>query len=132
LNGDGLATLEVGLESLLEETRLRISKVEPPMMFEQFVSDVAKVDNLTIVVNCMVGFPWEDTVESKAKLNEAEAILIKYLGDDRGRIEWHEFELERVAPMAQFPDLVGIDKVQAWPWASVMEYTVSTNKSVLG
>jgi hypothetical protein len=101
-------------------------------MFEQFVSDVAKVDNLTIVVNCMVGFPWEDTVESKAKLNEAEAILIKYLGDDRGRIEWHEFELERVAPMAQFPDLVGIDKVQAWPWASVMEYTVSTNKSVLG
>ena len=131
LNRNGLATLEVGLESLLEETQRRISKVQPPMMFEQFVSDVAKVDNLTLVVNYMIGFPWEDPVEAMAKLNEAKAILDKHLGDDRACIELNEFELERLAPMAQFPKLFGIDKVQAWPWASVMEYTVATDESMM-
>lgn len=123
LNRNGLATLEVGLESLLEETQRRISKVQPPFMFEKFVSDVAEADNLTLVVNYMVGFPWENPIEAMTKLNEAQATLEKHLGANRACIELNKFELERLAPMAKFPELYGISHIQSWPWASVMEYT---------
>jgi hypothetical protein len=71
----------------------------------------------------MVGFPWEDPAAAKAKLDDAERILVSYLGRERGRIELNEFELERLAVMAKFPEAYGIDprKIQSWPWASVLE-----------
>lgn len=130
LNHDGLATLEVGLESLVQETQQRISKVQPPSLFEKFVSDVAELDNLMLVINYMVGFPWEDPNEAMAKLNEAQATLHQHLGIERACIELNQFELERLAPMAKFPELYGISHIESWPWASVMEYSVANGASI--
>jgi len=129
LNHNGLATLEVGLESLLDATQRRISKIQSQSLYQQFVSDVAEIENLTLVVNYMVGFPWEDPVEAKAKLDEAQDVLDKFLGSQRACIELNEFELERLAPMARFPDFYGIDQVKSWPWASVLEYTAAETDS---
>lgn len=123
LSSNGLATLEVGLESLLPSTQKRIGKIQSEALFEKFVSDMATTKDLTLVVNYMVGFPWEDPEEAMAKLDQAQRILDRYLGRERARIELNEFELERLAPMARFPELYGIDQVKSWPWASVMEYS---------
>ena len=114
--------MEVGLESLLEETQKRVSKVQSPVLFEQFVRDVSKVPDLTLVVNYMIGFPWEDRNEALLKLEEAKLILDTNLGKERSCIELNTFELERLAPMARFPEVYGIQRVKGWPWASVMEY----------
>jgi hypothetical protein len=120
----GLATLEVGLESLLPETQKRIGKVQPQSLYEEFVSNVAKVPDLTLVVNYMTGFPWEQSQAALAKREEARAILTRHLGAERARIESNEFELERLAPMARYPELYGIDmrNIASWPWASVLEW----------
>lgn len=123
----GLKTLEVGLESLLEETQKRVGKVQSPRLFEEFVHGVAQVPNLTLVVNYIVGFPWEDATEAQSKLEEAQMILDTYLGNlgnQRSCIELNTFELERLAPMAHFPEAYGIRRVKRWPWASIMEYEV--------
>jgi hypothetical protein len=120
----GLATLEVGLESLLPETQKRIGKVQPQSLYEELVSNVAKVPGLTLVVNYMTGFPWEQSQEALAKREEARAILSRHLGTKRARIESNEFELERLAPMARSPERYDIDmrSVKSWPWASVLEW----------
>jgi radical SAM superfamily enzyme YgiQ (UPF0313 family) len=123
LQRGGLATLEVGLESLLEETQKRIDKIQSVALFESFVSDVATTPDLTLIVNYMVGFPWEDEHLAQAKMHEAQSILDKYLGKGRVQIELNLFELERLATMAKFPELYGIESIRAWPWASVLEYT---------
>jgi hypothetical protein len=90
-------------------------------VFEKFVSGVAEVEHLNLVVNYMVGFPWEDPAKAMAKLNKVQVYLHTFLGSDQACIELNKFELERLAPMARFPDFYGISKVKAWPWASVME-----------
>ena len=120
---DGLSTLEVGLESLLPQTQKYIDKIQPESLYEKFVHDVANLPDLSLVVNYMVGFPWEDSSESQAKLEDAKRILIAALGRERGHIELNEFELERMAAMAKFPEAYGINPthIHKWPWASVME-----------
>ena len=125
LRHSGLATLEVGLESLLPDTQKRIGKIQPQELFERFVDHVADVPDLTLVVNYMVGFPWEDSAAAYAKLEEARMILENRLGRERACIELNKFELERLAPMARFPEVYGIASVRSWPWASVLEYTTT-------
>jgi hypothetical protein len=100
LNSAGLATLEVGLESLLEETQRRIAKVQPLALYEEFLLNVADVPNMSLVVNYMTGFPWEDPDRSVEKLEEARALLNVLIGS-RGRIEHNMFELERLSPTAK-------------------------------
>jgi hypothetical protein len=105
-----------------------IGKKQPLSLYDDFVRNVAQVPDLTLVVNYMVGFPWEDKAEALAKLAETRAILLDGgLGPRRGRVELNTFELERLAPMARFPELYGIDKITRWPWASVLEFTVNEN-----
>jgi hypothetical protein len=124
LRGDGLATLEVGLESLLSETQHRIGKIQEQVLFEDFVSNISKVPDMSIVVNYMTGFPWEDPIESHRKLREVEDILYTQLGP-RAKVEHNRFELERLAPMAKNPAKYGIqrDGLIFWTWASVIEQT---------
>jgi hypothetical protein len=127
----GLATLEVGLESLLPETQKRIGKVQPQSLYEELVSNVAKVPGLTLVINYMTGFPWEESPAALAKREEARSILTMHLGAERARIEPNEFELERLAPMARYPERYGIDMrtIKSWPWASVLEWQKQAAKS---
>lgn len=123
LNDNGLATLEVGLESLLVDTQRRVAKVHPPHLFEDFLGQVAQVPNLSLVVNYMTGFPWEDPAASLSMRDKAESMLHDYLGC-RGKLEHNQFELERLSPMAKDPDRFQIDKrsLKFWPWASIVEY----------
>jgi hypothetical protein len=99
----GLSTLEVGLKYLLPETQKRIGKLQPQSLYEEFVSNVAKVPGLTLVVNYLTGFPLEQSQAVLAKREEALAILTRHLGVERARIESNDFELERIAPMAPYP-----------------------------
>mmetsp|Transcript_5973 Transcript_5973/g.17265 ORF Transcript_5973/g.17265 Transcript_5973/m.17265 type:complete len:491 (+) Transcript_5973:215-1687(+) len=124
LSANGLATLELGLESLLPQTQRRIDKMQPESRYHDFVRSVAEMDSdLSLVVNYMVGFPWENKEEAHAKLEEVRDFLMKNLGPDRGTIELNTFELERLSAMARFPDAYGIDpfSIMTWPWASVLE-----------
>mmetsp|Transcript_21637 Transcript_21637/g.47049 ORF Transcript_21637/g.47049 Transcript_21637/m.47049 type:complete len:220 (+) Transcript_21637:1395-2054(+) len=98
LNNSGLATLEVGLESLMPETQHRINKLQPQSLYEDFLANVADLPHeLSVVVNYMFDFPWEDPVAAQSKLNEAETLLLGILGKERGMIELNEFELERLS-----------------------------------
>mmetsp|Transcript_25354 Transcript_25354/g.51694 ORF Transcript_25354/g.51694 Transcript_25354/m.51694 type:complete len:484 (+) Transcript_25354:464-1915(+) len=124
LTNNGLATLEVGLESLLLETQHRIRKPQPVELYERFLTDAANIPELSIVVNYMTGFPWENKVAADAKLDEARTLLTNHLGE-RGCVEHNTFELERLAPMANNPEKYCIGSVKAWPWASVLEHTAT-------
>jgi radical SAM superfamily enzyme YgiQ (UPF0313 family) len=84
LHREGLATLEVGLESLLDETQKRVSKVQPPWPYGHFARDDASVPDITLVLYYMVGFPWESPDEALAKLDEARRIL-KSILEERKR-----------------------------------------------
>ena len=88
-----------------------------------FLRDVASVSELSLVVNYMTGFPWEDPDEAQAKYHEVIELVKSNLGN-RGCVEHNTFELERRAPMAKFPELYDIckDSISSWPWASVMNY----------
>lgn len=123
LSADGLSTLEVGLESLLVDTQRRVAKVHPPHLFEDFLRHVAQVPDLSLVVNYMTGFPWEDSVISLQQRDEAVNMVSQYLGH-RGKLEHNSFELERLSPMAKYPERFHIDKqsLKFWPWASIVEY----------
>ncbi|KAL7570350.1 hypothetical protein ACA910_017191 [Epithemia clementina (nom. ined.)] len=123
LRDRGLATIEVGLESLLPETQKRIDKIQSQAIYEKFVQDVASVKGLYLVVNYMTGFPWEDPEASTRKMREARELMLDYLGDS-GHLEHNSFELERLSPMMSDPPSFDIstDKLKEWPWASVVEF----------
>lgn len=56
----GLATLKVGLESLLVSTQRRISKIQSQSISGTFRQDTATTTGLSLIANYMTGFPWED------------------------------------------------------------------------
>ena len=122
LRDRGLVTLEVGLESLLPETQVRVDKIQPQHLYEKFVQDASTVENLTLVVNYMTGFPWEESTAATQKMNEARGILHKYMGS-HGHFEHNSFELERLSSMMKNPSAFDIDsnKIRKWPWASVVQ-----------
>jgi radical SAM superfamily enzyme YgiQ (UPF0313 family) len=123
LEYNGLATLEVGLESLLPETQRRVAKEHPPFIFEDFLAVVSNVGDLTLVVNYITDFPWEGEDESQAGLQAAMDLVKYYLGD-RGKVEHNTFQLERQSPMAQCPEKYDICSwtLRFYPWASIVEY----------
>lgn len=82
LRQHGLSTLEVGLESLLEGTQQRIRKLCFDCRCE-----------LSVVVNYMVGFPWEDPSESQARLDDVHCILQAAGIQGRSMVEVNSFEL---------------------------------------
>ena len=123
LRADGLATLEVGLESLLVDTQKRVAKVHPPHLFEDFLRHVPQVPDLSLVVNYMTGFPWEDPAISLKQRDEAVSMLSHYVGHG-GKLRHNQFELERLSPMAKYPERFHIDEqsLKFWTWASIVEY----------
>ena len=123
LRDRGLVTLEVGLESMLPETQKRIDKIQCPKLYQKVVHDVSSVDGLSLVVNYMTGFPWEDIEMSSQKVNEVSSLLRTSLGE-YGHLEHNTFELERLSPMMKDPSSFDIDPglLKEWPWASVVQY----------
>ncbi|MDG6918994.1 MAG: radical SAM protein [Nitrososphaerota archaeon] len=118
---NGCRTLEIGLESLLDETQRRIDKVQSSALLDNFLKS-ARDARLSVVVNYMTGFPWEDEREATRTLRELE----RHLASMRGlvyRVEHNTFNLERLSPMATFPAKFGVKVTRAWPWASVLEWS---------
>lgn len=125
LSNGGLATLEIGLESLLPDTQQRIGKIQPQDLFENFILQVSSVPNLSVVVNYMTGFPWENPIQAQDKLDLVRDIVKHNLDREtvRGKVEHNTFELERLSPMAQNPSKYSIrqENLKMWPWASIIE-----------
>ena len=122
LRDNGLATLEVGLESLLPDTQRRVGKIQSQDLFDTFVSELSHTPDVSLVVNYMTGFPWENPEEAQDKLQETRDTVEHHLVD-RGKVEHNTFELERLSAMAGNPRKYGIDEanLRTWPWASVIE-----------
>lgn len=114
--------MEVGLESLLPDTQRKINKIQPPELFENFLRHVRSVPGVSVVVNYMTGYPWEDPAVAKAKYHETINLIAQYGLQDRVCVEHNSFELERQAPMARSPGLFGMKVRESWPWASVLQY----------
>jgi hypothetical protein len=111
LAASGCRTLEVGLESNLPETQRLIRKRHAPGVIERVLSAAGRVTVAT-VVNYMTGLPGEDAASALTAFHHVEALAAAH----GGRVEHHEFELERRAPIART-----VTALPAWPWASVLE-----------
>lgn len=122
LSSQGLSTLEVGLESLLPETQQKIFKIQDRSLFKDMLVHTAGIPGLSLVVNYMTGFAWEDSREAELVRLEAEEWLRLHLGS-RGMMEQNTFELERLSQMARHPEKFGMEasNLRLWPWASIVE-----------
>jgi len=124
LFGEGLRTLEIGLETLDGASQSIINKPQSPELLRRFL-DAAAAAGVGIVINYMTGLPGADREEEQRWLRVlrdevAERPLLKAM------IEHNTFQLEMLSPMGVDPAAYGIEVVRRWPWSSLLEYKIST------
>jgi hypothetical protein len=111
-------TLEVGYETAVETSQLLIRKRAPTVLLDAFLSGCA-ASGIRPVVNYMTGLPGENAEEALAALADVRERVRGV-----GRVEHHQFELERRAPMADH-----LAVLRCWPWSSVVEWRASPQRS---
>lgn len=116
----GCRTLEVGLESLNAETQERIDKIQPMNLLDHFL-EAASSAGISVVLNYMTGFPWEDSRQADALLQELKDRLGRYRGLI-ARVEHNRFNLERLSPMAIQPEKYSLEITGMWPWSSILDW----------
>ena len=117
---NGCRTLEVGLESLNPETQRRIDKVQPIELLDEFLANASSA-GISVVVNYMTGFPWENPTEAERLLQWLKE-RIKGFEGLMARVEHNHFNLERLSPMAMRPEIYGLKIIQSWPWSSILQW----------
>lgn len=73
----GFETIEFGLESANSDTLLKIRKGISLKQVHQILSDCEKV-GIKVIVNFMVGFPWESEPEAEVSLSFVDDIRSRY------------------------------------------------------
>lgn len=116
----GCRTLEVGLESLNRVTQARIDKIQPPWLLDKFLN-AEEHAGISVVLNYMTGFPWENPKESEKLLNHLSSYLRSFHGLT-ARIEHNTFNLEVLSPIARQPDRFDIAITGSWPWSSILDW----------
>ena len=115
----GCATLEIGVETVVQDAQRLIRKRQPARLLLQLL-DAAERAGIALVLNYMRGFPGVDP--------EAERLGEDWLRSEVAarpgltqKIERNAFELERLAPMAtaRTPSL---RVTGSWPWSSVLDW----------
>ena len=122
---NGCRTLEVGLESLNLETQRRIDKVQPVELLDRFLAGAASA-GISVVINYITGFPWEDAGEADGVLQELKE-HIKGFGGLVARVEQNRFNLERLSPMAAKPEKYNIRIARSWPWSSILDWRFASD-----
>lgn len=120
LFGEGLRTLEIGLETLDGASQSIINKPQSPELLRRFL-DAAAAAGVGIVINYMTGLPSAD--------REEEQRWLRVLRDEvdarpalKAMIEHNTFQLEMLSPMGSNPSAYGIEVVRRWPWSSLLEF----------
>jgi hypothetical protein len=123
LYGEGLRTLEIGLETLDEASQGIINKPQSPALLRFFL-DAAAEAGVSIVINYMTGLPGADTGEEQHWLQvvRAEVATRPTL---KAMIEHNTFQLEMISPMGLNPSAYGIEVTRRWPWSSLLEFKIS-------
>ena len=123
LHGEGLRTLEIGLETLDEASQGIINKPQSPALLRSFL-DAAAEAGVAIVINYMTGLPGADAGEEQHWLEvvHAEVATRPKL---KAMIEHNTFQLEMISPMGLNPSAYGIEIERRWPWSSLLEYRIS-------
>lgn len=123
LFGEGLRTLEIGLETLDEASQGIINKPQSPALLRSFL-DAAAEAGVAIVINYMTGLPGADAREEQHWLEvvHAEVATRPKL---KAMIEHNIFQLEMISPMGLNPSAYGIEIERQWPWSSLLEYRIS-------
>ncbi len=120
LASQGCRTLEIGLETLLDEAQVLVDKRQSGDLFLRTL-DAANDAGVALVINYMTGFPGVDPSEEARCLatvaNEVSARVSLI-----AKIEHNHFELERGAPLSQRPP-VGVRITGRWPWSSVLGWS---------
>jgi hypothetical protein len=122
LAGDGLRTLEIGLETLEQGAQKLIHKEQSIGLFRSFL-DAATAAQVAIVINYMTGLPGADPAE-EAKWLEVVRAEVRQRPELNARVEHNTFQLEHLSPMGREPEKYGLEVVAEWPWSSLLEFRV--------
>lgn len=128
LYGEGLRTLEIGLETLDEASQGIINKPQSPALLRSFL-DAAAEAGVAIVINYMTGLPGADAREEQHWLDvvRTEVATRPAL---KAMIEHNTFQLEMISPMGLNPSAYGIEVTRRWPWSSLLEYRISQASAI--
>lgn len=114
----GLATLEVGVESLDPRTLDSVDKRQAPELVDALLEEAGGLD-LHLVLNAMFGFPGQREADARAELHHYVHVLPQRYPCTRFSIELNLLEVERRAPMGRAPERFGVTLGRTWPWATV-------------
>jgi hypothetical protein len=117
----GLATLEIGLESLDPVTLARMDKRQPVTAVEELLADASGLD-LHLVLNVMFGFSGQERTDAEAELRHLVEVLPAQFPRARFSIEPNLFQVERRAPLSRTPERYGVELGRSWPWSTVLEW----------
>ena len=120
LYGEGLRTLEIGLETLDETSQGIINKPQSPALLRSFL-DAAADAGVAIVINYLTGLPGADAREEQHWL-EIVHEEVAARPNLKAMIEHNIFQLEMLSPMGSNPSAYGIEIARRWPWSSLLEF----------
>ena len=122
LAGNGLHTLEVGLETIDTGILRLIDRDISAETFLNLLKGGAK-RNIHLVVNYITGFPGQDEA---AALNQLEKVqeIIESVPRLNARLEHNTLDVHRLSRMGRNPSEYSIRITGRWPWASTMEWDV--------
>ena len=120
LAGNGLHTLEVGLETMDTRVLRLIDKDLSSETFLDLLKGAAK-SNIHLVVNYITGFPGQDDATAFNQLKEVQNI-IESAPHLNARLEHNTLDVHRLSKMGRNPSGYGIRITRRWPWASTMEW----------
>lgn len=122
LFGEGLRTLEIGLETLDGASQSIINKPQSPALLRGFL-DAAAEAGIAIVINYLTGLPGADTEEEQHWLQVVHD-EVAARPSLKAMIEHNTFQLEMLSPMGSNPSAYGIEVTRRWPWSSLLEFNV--------
>lgn len=122
LFGEGLRTLEIGLETLDGASQSIINKPQSPALLRSFL-DAAADAGVAIVINYLTGLPGADAEEEQHWLQVVRA-EVAARPSLKAMIEHNTFQLEMLSPMGINPLSYGIEVTRRWPWSSLLEFEV--------
>lgn len=125
LASKGLSTLEIGLETLDENTQQLINKIQSKELFNRFL-DAAEFSGIAVVINYMTGLPGADPDEEQKwyEYVKSEAVRRPNL---KARIEHNTFQLELLSEIGRNPKKYNIEILSEWPWSTILEFRITNS-----
>jgi len=121
LVGNGLHTLEVGLETIDIGALQLIDRNPAAETFLDLVNGAAE-SGIQLIVNYITGFPGQDSSVALKQLEEVKN-LIDGVPNLKVKLEHNTLDVHRLSRMGRDPSRYGIRISRRWPWASTVEWS---------